>query len=219
MFGCGAPDPVRDPLLWRTHYIAAGESLVGISVGPLVCPQVHWLRNRSTPCLRALTEGALRCPCETEVLAVRRIAYLPLVSSDGERVVTVLSNNCAAKLGNLAHRTALRINRPKTPCAPLVAIRVRDFDVPGLAIKKADKLQPQDIREYLCRLWNIDSLTRWWADRAAHSPADQVETSAPAPEPPREEPAAPPPVLSGADTNPEMLAIRARLRAARQRPG
>lgn len=165
MFDIGRPDTLNAKLHWRCHLIPPGESLCGVTVGPLVCPLVHWLGSRSVPCLRAISGGELLCACDTEPRATRRIAYLPLIASDGERVVTVLSNTVALKLGEVGHRTCLRITRPRTKCAPLSVQRVRDFDIGGAAHAKAARMEPQDIREYLLHLWSVDILTRWCSAR------------------------------------------------------
>lgn len=212
MFDVGRPDAVRETCRWRCHLIGAGESLYGVTVGPMVCPVVHWMAGKSTPCLRAISNGELLCACDQEPRASRRIAYLPLISNDGEQVVTILSNTVALKLGNVAHRTPIRITRTRTPCAPLVAQLVKSFDVNSRAIALADKLRPQDIREYLLHLWSVDVLTRWCAarERVKDAVADLVEATVAA----RDTIEVPSPApVSGATE------LRARLRRARKSSG
>jgi len=170
MFNVGRPDVVRKELHWRTHKIAPGETLSCVAIGPPVCPVCHFLGKRTVPCLRAISEDALPCACDDTAIAKRRVAYLPLISNEGERIVVVVSNNVAYKLGTLPHRTSLRITRTRTPCAPLVVVRANDFSTAGRAIAVADKMPPQDIREYLLHLWNIDALTRWCASQASAEP-------------------------------------------------
>jgi len=209
MFDIGRPDALNAKLHWRTHLIPPGESLCGVTVGPMVCPLVHWIGSRSVPCLRAISGGELLCVCDTEPRATRRIAYLPMIASDGERVVTVLSNTVALKLGDVGHRTCLRITRPRTKCAPLSVQRVRDFDIGGAAHAKAARMDPQDIREYLLHLWSVDILTRWCAARSAvnEAVANLVEATAAA----RDTVGVPSPApVSGATE------LRARLRRARK---
>lgn len=167
MFDVGRPDAVRETCRWRCHLIGAGDSLYGVTVGPMVCPVVHWMNGKSTPCLRAISGGKLLCACDQEPRAARRIAYLPLVSNEGERVVTILSNSVALKLGNVPHRTPLRITRSRTPCAPLSVQQINPFDAGSRAVGLADKMPPQDIREYLLHLWSLDILTRWCSARSA----------------------------------------------------
>lgn len=212
MFDVGRPDAVRETVRWRCHLIGAGESLYGVTVGPMVCPVVHWLGGKSTPCLRSISNGELLCVCDQEPRAARRIAYLPLISNDGEQVVTILSNTVALKLGNVPHRTPIRITRTRTPCAPLVAQLVKPFDVNSRAIALADKMPPQDIREYLLHLWSVDVLTRWCSARNAvqEAVANLVEVTVSA----RDTVAVPSPApVSGATE------LRARLRRGRKVSG
>lgn len=167
MFDIGRPDEVRGVLDWRCHLLKPGETIAGVSVGPMVCPVVHWRGRRSVPCLREMTGGELLCACDQEPAAKRRIAYLPMISGEGEKVVIILSNGVAVKLGALPHRTLLRVSKSKTPCAPVAVVRVMTWDVPATAQARADKMPPQDIREYLLNLWSLDILTRWCTARVA----------------------------------------------------
>ena len=212
MFDIGRPDSIKATLHWRCHLIPPGESICGVTVGAMVCPLVHWIGSRSVPCLRAISGGELLCACNTEPRAVRRIAYLPMIANDGERVVVVLSNTVALKLGELGHRTPLRITRPRTKCAPLSVQRVRDFDIGGAAHAKAARMDPQDIREYLLHLWSVDILTRWCNARNAvqEAVANLVEATVAA----RDTATVPSPAPTSGATE-----LRARLRRARKPSG
>jgi len=167
MFPMGSPDRVEVLHEWRTHHIKPGESLYCCTVGPPVCPLVHWSSNRSRPCLKALTNGELRCPCEDVPSPVRRVAYLPVLTSESERVVVMLSNKVAHKYGNQPHGTRLKIARTRTPCAPLAVFVNHEQTLSDAVRKRAAALPPQDIRPYLLNLWRIDALTRWCDEREA----------------------------------------------------
>ena len=212
MFNVGRPDAVRASVNWRTHHIPPGDSLMAVSIGPPVCPLVHWTGDKSTPCLKAISGGELLCSCDQEPRDTRRIAYYPMLTGELERVVVILSNRVAHQLGDVPHGQVLRFTRTRVKCAPLAVAKMRDFDIGLQVTRRAESMRPQDIREYLLHLWSVDVLSRWCAARsavqtavanlveAADAARDTVTVPSPAP-------------ASGA------AELRARLRRARKPSG
>lgn len=212
MFDIGRPDEVRKAIQWRTHHIGPGETFQGVVIGAPVCPLVHWVGKRSVPCLRAISGGELLCMCDSEPKDTRRICYVPMLSRELERVVIILSNGVAHKLGTLEHGQVLYLCRTRVPCAPVVATRQQHISMSGHVIDRAKRTAPQDIREYLLHLWSVDTLTRWCAarERVSEAVAELVEATVAA----RDTIAVPSPApVSGATE------LRARLRRTRKDSG
>lgn len=212
MFDIGRPDDVRKAIQWRTHHIPAGENFQGVVIGTPVCPLVHWVGKRSAPCLRAISNGELLCMCDSEPKDTRRICYIPLLSRELERVVVIVSNGVAHKLGTLEHGQVLFFSRSRVPCAPVSVARQQQISMSGHVIDRAKRIPSQDIREYLLHLWSVDVLTRWCAasERVKDAVADLVEATVAA----RDTIEVPSPApVSGATE------LRARLRRARKSSG
>lgn len=182
MFDKGKPDFVKRAHLWTVQGIKPGTFMECAVLGPMVCPLVHWSSPNTKPCVSALTNRAVLCRCDMEPLSVRRVAYLPVMTNAGERVVVILSNSVASALGDVPQHKLLKIARTTKKCAPLVVNAGDANQWTDVVRKRMTIVQPQDIREYLLKLWNIPALTAWCEKRRAEEgdDANSVDATPPA---------------------------------------
>jgi hypothetical protein len=155
-----------DPALkWRYHGIAAGESVRGWIVGPMVVLDTHWKlagapgeKDHTEPCLKFLTRGALKCRCEELPIATRETGYVPFQTTLGEQIVFTCSKTTGRHVELIGVFTPCEFTRPKVPKAPLKVRTVLEDEVGVITTRNMQRRTPADITPWLLHLWGIPEL-------------------------------------------------------------
>jgi len=158
--------PVHDvpmALRWRLERLAPEDVVKGWVAGPVVRVTTHWSGLKTTPCLKYMTHGKLKCMCEAKPLGSRVVGYMPIVTTDADRVVLLLPESTAKKTLRMPLGTPIQVSRTKNPTAPT---KVKQLSQDELAItlqKKVHAAGPSDIKPYLLHLWQNAELTTHFA--------------------------------------------------------
>jgi len=150
---------IPDPLRWRVVPIGQGEHLDGWYAGPVVTVAVHWIRKRSFPCCRLLTDGAMKCVCETDPKSVRIIGYVPVIAKDRERFVVIVSAAVAKRFDNIKPGAPIRLARPNAKKRPLFVSLLPDEQLGAEQTKRIRPACIHDITPYLLHLWQSRELS------------------------------------------------------------
>lgn len=153
--------PVPPALDFRCESVERGGTFLGVVIGPLVKVRTHTFNGRSKPCLNFATEGKLRCWCNERAVSIRDVGYLPVINRDGDRVVVILSALAAYSLRSVKQDMLIRFSRPDKPKVRVQASTVTGIDAEQQWVKRARGLEPVEIWEYLCHVWQIHSLTKY----------------------------------------------------------
>jgi len=164
MFPTITPDAIPDNLKIRCHKIEPGTDVEGFIIGPIVVAVVHWSGKASKPCPHAMSAGVLDCPCLRDPMPKRKIGYLPMQTFRGERIAVILSNLVALRVIKLPQGTAVKIFRPKIPCAPLSVSELGDYAYSSTAQQAVRKREALNIQPWLLHLWNHEVLRRYYLE-------------------------------------------------------
>jgi hypothetical protein len=146
----------------RCHKITAGTTFEGWVIGPVVVAVTHWNGEASKPCRNVMSGGALECYCKTSREKQRKIGYVPLISSDGERVVIIVSNGVAGQFEFVTKGAPVVLGRTLIPKSP---VWWKGREVPeGQKAKntQVQRMERIDIRPWLLNLWDDGPLRRYY---------------------------------------------------------
>lgn len=171
---CDLPSAFPDHLRWHTVPIPRHKAITGYVAGPFFGTQVHWVSNRSRPCLDVLTRGAEACPLCPNA-ALREVVYLPIYSMLAhERLVVILSRTTFltiqhAKFGHLF--AARQADTEKSAAlAESWKPRASEEAMPAHLRKEG----PQSIVTYLLHLWGLGPKRK-----TIMNPAKKVQSQVP----------------------------------------
>lgn len=151
--------PVPPALDWRAETIERGTSITGIVVGRCRKFVTHVFGKVTKPCLLNIGDFNLPCPCQTRGLELRVTGYLPIVTSERERVVLVLSTRPTNIMMKAKQGDVYKFRRPKAVKSAIVPAMALGEDSAAAECHRMRPTKNQDISEYLCHLWQIHALT------------------------------------------------------------
>lgn len=146
-------------LRWRVERFAPEDVRKGWIAGPTVRVVTHWTGKKTTPCAWALTKGAVRCACQSASMAKRTVGYMPMIQTDGDRVVLFVPDSVALKHAGIPFGKAIQVSRPKNPTAAYKVKQLGNDELSSTLQKTVLAKGPQDIKQFLLHLWQMPALT------------------------------------------------------------
>ena len=168
MFGSRPPQKDRRGRFWDWVNPALGKERNCWLVGDIVGVETHWL-GRTQPCRHYLTNGRMKCYCQTSNLGVEWKGYIPLLDENAVQCFAIIGERFADLAYSMHLFSRVTVSRLRSAGAPVC---VKESDQPdGLFPFPETHKRKRDIRPWLLKLWGDESLNEWFSSHGNQEPA------------------------------------------------